>query len=80
MKDALKDYISEDVLDDDTSLGYDDDLLTTGLLDSIGVMRLIAFIEETFGIQVPPEDVTIDRFRSVSAIAEYLDTRREADV
>ena len=43
-------------------------------------MRLIAFIEETFGIQVPPEDVTIERFRSVSTIAEYLATHKEADV
>ena len=80
MKDALITYISEDVLDEDASLAHDDDLLTTGLLDSIGVMRLIAFIEETFGIQVLPEDVTIERFRSVSTIAEYLATHKESDV
>ncbi len=67
-------YILSDVLTDSTQtkLAPEDDLLEDGLVDSLGVMRLIAFIDEEFGFAVPPQDVTVDSFMSVNAIAEYL--------
>ena len=70
----LTSYILSDVLLDSsqTELGPEDDLLEDGLVDSLGVMRLIAFIEAEFGYTVPPEDVTVDSFMSVSAIVTYL--------
>jgi len=71
---ALTAYILSDVLLDSsqTELAADDDLLEDGLVDSLGVMRLIAFIDDEFGFAVPPEDVTVDSFMSVSAIVTYL--------
>ena len=70
----LTSYILTDVLLDSsqTELEADDDLLEDGLVDSLGVMRLITFIEVEFGYAVPPEDVTVDSFMSVSAIVNYL--------
>jgi len=67
-------YILSDVLLDSsqTELVADDDLLEDGLVDSLGVMRLIAFIEDEFGFAVPPEDVTVESFMTVSAIVTYL--------
>jgi acyl carrier protein len=56
-------------------LAEDDNLLTGGLMSSLGVMRLIVFIEEAFKLDVPPEDVTIENFRSVRCIADYLERR-----
>lgn len=53
-------------------VGYDDDLLLSGLLDSLGVIRLLAFIQEAFGIAVPAEDVVIEHFATINAIATYL--------
>jgi acyl carrier protein len=50
----------------------DDDLLTTGVLDSLGLMQLVLFIEERLGVKVPDEDVVIENFRSVSALTGYL--------
>ena len=49
-----------------------DDLLTTGIIDSLGVMQLIAFIEGSFSISVPPGDVTIENFISVDAMSDYI--------
>jgi len=74
MTQTLTSYILSDVLLDSsqTELSADDDLLEDGLVDSLGVMRLIAFIEAEFGFTVPPEDVTVDSFMSVSAIVTYL--------
>ena len=50
----------------------DDDLLVGEIIDSLGMMRLVAFIEETFKIKVPLEDITIQHFRTVEAIDDYL--------
>ena len=48
-----------------------EDLLSAGLLDSLSILKLVAFIEESFGIQVPDEDLVYDNFKSVSAMVEY---------
>ena len=77
-KEALINYITGELLNGQNHLGDDDNLLTSGLIDSLGMMRLVAFIEETFQTAVPPQDVTIDNFRTVALIATYVETRQEA--
>ncbi len=54
------------------SLEPDDELLESSLVDSLGIMRLIAFIEQQFGYAVPSEDLVIENFLSVTAIVDYL--------
>ena len=70
-------YIEESFLtgNDGNKLSSDDDLLGSGLLDSMGVMKLVGFIEEEFNILVPPEDIIIENFMSVGFIDRYLETR-----
>ena len=53
-------------------LSPEDDLLGSGLLDSMGVMRLVGFVEETFNIKIPPEDIVIENFMDVNAITNYV--------
>jgi acyl carrier protein len=50
-----------------------DDLLGSGLIDSMGVMRLVSFVEETFNIKIPPEDIVIENFMDVKAITNYVE-------
>ena len=57
------------------SLQPEDDLLASGLLDSLAVMRLIRFIESQFELSVPPADVTIENFGKVAAMDAYLRAR-----
>jgi len=76
MKDRLANYIATDLLNQrDLAINEDDDLLSSGLLDSLSVMSLVHFIEDETGITIPPEDVTIDNFVSLSAIDTYLSRR-----
>lgn len=79
MKDELIRYLVEEILDDGETVGADDELLMSGKVDSIGVMQLVAFVEDTFGVDVPAEDVTLETFRSVTAIAAYVSQRRSSD-
>ncbi|MEM7033542.1 MAG: acyl carrier protein [Chloroflexota bacterium] len=71
---GLTKFITAELLVDyeENDLMEDDDLLTTGLIDSLGIMRLVTFIEETFEKKIPYEDITIENFRSVKTMANYL--------
>jgi acyl carrier protein len=72
--DRLREYIVENFLytHGDYRLGDDDALLAKGIIDSMGVMEVIAFLEEEFGVVVPDQDVTIDNLGSIRRIASYV--------
>lgn len=73
----LTQFITRDLVGKhDLNLTGDDDLLLSGLVDSLGVVRLITFIEQELHIEVPPSDVTIENFATVNAIAVYLETKQ----
>jgi methoxymalonate biosynthesis acyl carrier protein len=50
---------------------FDDDvdIFALGFVNSMFAMQLVMFVESTFGVSVGDEDLEIDNFRSVSAIA-----------
>jgi acyl carrier protein len=50
-----------------------DDLLDTGIVDSLGVLRLVSFIEKRFAVRIPDEDVSLENFRTVGDIRKYYD-------
>lgn len=75
---TIRDYVKSEILADPSlEIGPDDDLLLTGTLDSLGVARLVQHIESETGMTVPPEDVTLENFRSLTQITAYVRTRRE---
>jgi acyl carrier protein len=45
------------------------------MVNSMGMLRLVAFIDDTWDIRVPPEDFTIENFRTIAAIDAYLRAR-----
>lgn len=49
-----------------------DNLITTGVIDSLAVMQLVAFIEESFSIKVKDEDIVPDNFESIEAISVFV--------
>ena len=48
------------------------DLLETGRLDSVGMVELLVRLEERFGVRVEIENLEIEQFRSVAAIATFI--------
>jgi acyl carrier protein len=47
-------------------------MLESGIVDSLGLLTIIAYLEETFGIRVNDEEVVIDNFGSVDSMVAYL--------
>lgn len=48
------------------------DLIDTGYLDSLMFVEFLAQLEEEFGIQVSHDDLELDRFRTISRIADFV--------
>lgn len=74
MNDILLKYIKEQLLNNEIEDDFDDseDLLGSGILDSLGMVQLIAFVENEFNVQVGPEDMVIENFMTVSHIVCYV--------
>ena len=57
---------------EDEELSNDDSFLEKGVIDSTGVLELIMFVEETYGIEVADEEVIPDNFDSVNKLCKYI--------
>jgi len=78
LKEKIITYIQAEILQtEDDPITSDEDLLTTGLLDSMAAMRLVGYIEEEFSITIPPEDMVIEHFMTVDNMVEYLVEQRK---
>lgn len=71
--DIEKYLLTELVMDTNkTSLEPDEDLLNQGIIDSMGILQLVAFIEEKFGVSVADEDIVPENFRSLNCLVEFV--------
>lgn len=57
-------------------VGPDDSLLDSGILDSVGIAELIAFVETEFGVRVEDEEIVPDNFETVTRVAALVDRKR----
>jgi methoxymalonate biosynthesis acyl carrier protein len=56
----------------------DEDMFALGLVNSLFAMQLVMFVEKEFGVTVEDEDLEMDNFRSVDAIAGFVRRKRHA--
>jgi acyl carrier protein len=60
-----------------TSIAPDENLLTRGIVDSHGVIELVGFLEERYGIAVRDEDMTPENFESIASIETFVQGQRD---
>lgn len=72
-KTALTNYIQQEFLRGNKTLRTDEDLLSSGILNSLGILKLVSFIEERFDLRVPDEDIVFENFQTIDALSSYLD-------
>jgi acyl carrier protein len=75
IKNELIDFLTTEVLEETTELSSDEPLLQ-GLLDSFGLLALLNFIEEQYGVAIDHDEVVTTNFSSVSALAAFIDSKR----
>ncbi|WP_170480690.1 phosphopantetheine-binding protein [Ruegeria arenilitoris] len=69
----IADFISKTILDG-RQVSTTQELLLSGILDSLGVMTLVAFLETEMKIQIPTEKITFENFSSVEQVSGFLNT------
>jgi acyl carrier protein len=57
------------------ALGGDEDIFASGFVNSMFAMQLVQFVESAFGVTVEDEDLEIDNFKSVNAIAALVERK-----
>jgi acyl carrier protein len=77
--DTIRAFIIDNFLFGDTSTPVADDtsLIDNNLVDSTGVLELVFFLEQTFGISVGDSEIIPANLDSVGAMARYVATKRE---
>jgi acyl carrier protein len=60
------------LLGQDKELENSDSFLEKGVIDSTGVLELVAYLQEAFGITVEDEEITPDNMDSINCVSTYL--------
>ncbi|MCK5618941.1 MAG: acyl carrier protein [Candidatus Krumholzibacteria bacterium] len=76
-KEKIRQFIIETFLfdADDAALDDDESLLDLGIIDSTGVLEMVAFVEEEFGIEVKDEELVPENLDSISNLAAYIEKK-----
>ena len=66
------DFIRNELLDEELEVGSGDDLLSGELLYSLAVLRLATYVEETFGIEMMPANLTVENFQTDRTLTDFV--------
>jgi acyl carrier protein len=55
------------------SLNPDEDLLENGMIDSLGLMKLIDFMEKSFGVKILDEQIVPENFQSLNSMVRLVE-------
>ena len=73
LEERILSFIRSDLMSSsDEQIGPEDSLIECGLLDSIALVQVIAFLEAEAGVTVPDQEVIPDNFDTVKRIAEFV--------
>ena len=74
IKDQIRDYILKNYLPGEDASNLEDDtpLKDSGILDSLSTLKLVTFVEETYGITVSPHEASseFDRIEDIAALVQ----------
>ena len=80
-EEELRGFIVENFLygDKTVTLKADDSFSDRGIIDSTGVLELVAYVETQFGISVADEEMIPDNFDSLEKLVGYVDRKQRGD-
>lgn len=80
LRQDMASFIEKNLIGDDRKGPIDDStsLIEEGILDSMGLMQMVAFLEERTGVRVPDDEVSPDNFENLPAIEGMVERLRGA--
>lgn len=76
----LRSFISRNFLFSDKGFRYADDasFLQEGIIDSLGIIELVTFVEKEFGISVADHELLPSNFDSVSKLSAFISSKLDS--
>ncbi len=80
MKNILRDFIQNNFLFgvQGETFSDDDSLLEKRIIDSTGVLELIAFLDETFGVKVQDDELLPENLDSINRLVRFIEKKSKA--
>jgi acyl carrier protein len=77
---AIREFIASNLLYSKEGFTYADDasLLREGIIDSLGVVELVTFLQSRFGLKVEQSEVRPENFDSVAKLAAFVRSKQSA--
>jgi acyl carrier protein len=74
---SIKKFIATELLSsaDPASIGDQDPLIESGIIDSFGIMSLISFMEKEFGVRLSSNELMPENFVNITAIANLIESK-----
>jgi len=60
---------------DKKSVASDENLISSGIIDSMGILKLVSFMEKNFGIKINNEDIVPENFQTLNALKEFVEKK-----
>jgi acyl carrier protein len=82
VEEKVRKFIVDNILFSSNGYPYPDDVsfLENGIIDSMNIMEIVLYAEESFGIKVNDDEIVPANFDSVSALANYVRSKQVATV
>jgi acyl carrier protein len=78
MKEELIAYIMKEFVEDpDQEIDETTPLISSGLIDSLSIVSLVAFIDKKFGVRISDEKGTVENFETITKIIETINEFRK---
>jgi acyl carrier protein len=80
VRQQLRHFILENYLftDDEAALSDDTSFLDGGILDSMGILELIEFLDETLSVKVEGDELVPDNLDSINSLLAFISTKLSA--
>ncbi len=74
---TIKQYILDQFLngEDADALTETTSLVTAGILDSLAVLQLVEFLEQQYGVDIRPDEMTVEHFDTIQDIADLVQSK-----
>ncbi|GJM28804.1 MAG: acyl carrier protein [Cyclobacteriaceae bacterium] len=77
VKESIKNYVISELISDNqhSTLSDTDQLIESGIIDSLGIMKLIGFLEENLSVQIDDMELVPENFATIESIATMVEKK-----
>lgn len=76
-QDQIKQFILTELIKggNGQELSEDDNLIDNGIVDSLGIMKLVSFLESSYKLSISDDEILIENFETINIIANFISSK-----